>query len=197
MKKCKWSKEEIDLLEKIFDKYPSFKCYNEYQKQAKKLGYPERSIWSIRWKMRLEFDGCRNIIRTDNFTVKDLSEILGLSKTTIQTWISKKKLHVMREKGMCIISKKSLKSFATKVPSQLAFVERDRLLYLFDDDDTVDKILSLRPLTKKIGKNKRVMDLQTGRVYESLKQAAIELHYSYRQMGKIIKESGNFTFLPD
>ncbi len=199
MKKYKWTEEELRLLEKLADKYPSFSCYQQYQKQAKKLGYPYRSIWSIRRRVAIEFNGFRNIVRLNNLTIKDLSEILGLHKSTIQNWINEGKLRATRkENKISVITINNIKEFARNYPSRLAAVSKDRLLYLFENDiNLIQSILTFKPSTRGKGKKKRVKDLRTGRVYESLKQAAHELHYSGGYMSKLIQKGNGFIFLPD
>ena len=192
-----WTQHELDLLEKMVERYPSFKCCKEYQKRAKQLGYPDRNDASIRHQVKVKFGGFRKITRLNNFTIRDLHEIFGIERNNFHNWIKEGKLHAERiSKGLFMVSATSMRKFAHQYPHTLSYVDRDRLMYFFNDDaDFVNKILSLKKF--KRGRRKKLLNKETGQVYDSVRDAAKSLHYSFGQMSKKVKKDPLWVFLSD
>ena len=192
-----WTQPELELLEKMVERYPSFKCCKEYQKRAKNLGYPDRNDWSIRHQVQVRFGGFRKITRLKYFTIRDLHEIFGIGRNNFHNWIKEGKLHAEKmSKGLFVVSATSMRKFAYQYPHTLSYVERDRLMYFFEDDaEFVNKILSLKAL--KRGRRKKIMNLRTGQKYASVREAAKSLHYSFSEMSKKIQREDEWLFLTD
>lgn len=175
-----WTDAEIDLLEKISGNYPSQEITKKYNGFCKRLGYPQRSENGV--LNRLKRIGASQVATEDNWKMSTLAELLGVSRDKVRNWVSGRYQRGERPGGLLpcrrlsnitAISKKDFKKFASEYPEKLKGIHPENLLFVLGDRALVRKITTAgRPTT---GYRHRIMNCQTGEIFESARQAGEKL----------------------
>jgi hypothetical protein len=136
-------------------------------------GLPIRTDRALR--RRLEDNGYSLRSVGEWLTTAMVAELIGTSTLAIARWCNNGWVTVHREGHRRYISRKSLRKLARQRPILFSGANRDNLFQLLEDDELVTSIRQQYP-TRAWAQPVKVRCIQTGKVYPSIKSAALAVY---------------------
>jgi hypothetical protein len=180
-----WEREAVDYLESISGTAPPQILIKRFNARAKRKGWHTRTEKAL--IIRLKRIGASRKASVDGWTMRELGRILGIHHDRFRLWLKKGLRSQKVSHSLRSISKANLKIFATEHPEYFAGIERDRLLYILEDERIIDQISALKPSTAK--HPVKVKRLDTGEVYPSIKAASRACFLHPKTIRDAIKEN--------
>jgi hypothetical protein len=184
----KWSDQEIDILEQIVNRYPRKELPEIYNKKAKKLGFRKRSFDAIIVKATRVYKTLKPT--EENYTYHELARILGLPVDWVRKWKVRGQLQVSYSGVFTKITNEQLDEFRHKHPELLAMGSYDGLVFIFGDA-IAKEIKTHKPLYPVLVEGKKVRNKKTGKIYNSIREAA-KYEYCHRTTIKRQARKGGY-----
>jgi hypothetical protein len=164
-----WSDAEEEVVERLAETMPLAELTRHYNTfYAKPKGWPERGREAIR--LRLKRLGISRKCSLDNFTLYELARQLDCSRDRVESWIQRYGLPCRKvSRNQLAIRRTDLIRFAQAHPHRLAGIDPERLLWLLEDAELVERISRLSVSLQGLPRSVRRLD--TGEVYGSCHQA--------------------------
>jgi len=179
-----WSADAVDFLGDIegMDRFDFIVA--KFNKQARKQGWAERSPIAIRVKLKRLGYSIRPTL--DGFNCRTLAGYLDVYKDRVHGWVEDGLL--VAAPGLGGGSSRRIKTsdlivFATKYPAKLHGIHPDRLKLLMSRA-LIYKILTTPP--NNTGIKLKVMRMDTGEVFDSIRDASRKTHISRTHVGKML-----------
>jgi len=184
MMRTHWSADAVDFLSDIegLDRFDFIVA--KFNKQARKQGWAERSPIAIRVKLRRLGYSIRPTL--DGFNCQTLAGYLDIDRDRVHAWVEDGLL--VAAPGLSVKSGRRIKLsdlivFATKHPTKLHGIHPDRLSLLVPHDLTY-KILTAPP--NNAGIKLKVMRMDTGEVFDGIREASRKTHISHTHIGRML-----------
>lgn len=171
-----WRDEEVELLRESLGSVYSGTLMIQLSDMAKENGWPSRSDKSVMSKFaslsREEGDGS---IRPDidSWPISTMFRLFGTTRHTTDRWV-KKGLKRHRVGFRVFVTRKDLRRFAKKHPSEFCELSEDTLLFFFEDIQFIEDLKLAKPLKKR--EKRKVLCVSTGDEYDDL-WAAAKAHF--------------------
>ena len=181
-----WTDEEIQFIRDYANCYPSILFYRHFKSTTQKKGDPHRSFDSFKAKVNeLGYDmtPIYNYIK-----LSDVAKKLGIRKERVWYWV-KRGLQVQFKckSKYRYVTLGAVKTFAKKNPKYFWGIPQHKLYALIGDADLSEYIaLKYTKPPYCIAKPRRVICLETNKIYESLKKAADD---NYMQSTSVYKSA--------
>ena len=183
MKTNTWTEEEKNCLLDLIDSTHRAEIAAVFRREAEINGWKIRSDIAIKGRLRRLRPWAKPI--DNNFNTPTLAEILKYKTATVRRWVSTKKLRGTRIGTQVKIKTAAIKSFAERYPSLLKCADYDGLVFLVGEA-LADEI-KVSPWAS--GKKKKVLNKQTGQVFNSVTAAAKATNYSRSGFRKLAKNN--------
>lgn len=183
-----WTAAEFEKLETLAGELPTEMIHQEYNKWAKRNGYPTRRHKAILLKLRntgISFEPVGEWI-----TCKYIAGVLGVEEMTPRRWIRSElvKPYRSRAAGRVCIRRADLVDLARKMPQVFGGIEESRLYMLLEDEQLARQIAKDFP-RKRLAK-RPIQNIETGVVYKSVGDAANEYFVRQQSIHSAIKTGG-------
>lgn len=188
----KWTEAEINyLFSDLVGFYHIDRIVVLFNKFCRKNNLPERTLSSIQAKI---YNNKHSALRIyDSFDIRTLARFLNINRWRVRVWIERYNLTYRKHGKFNVIRLKHLRSFAKEHPELFFNIETEKLLWLFDDDETlVNKCLESSSLYPRKTRNKRVLCVETNEIYDTIKHASKKNFIDSRCIARSIKK-GNIA----
>lgn len=180
-----WTQEQEDYIVDLLGTVPTKELIAKVKRKFK-LDIGHNKIRAkIKELAKKEQASLKDLV--DNYSLRQWSSLLGATNRKTRKWIDmglKHKLHGTYYS----VSVSSMVAFAKDNPREFADTNRDKLLWLFDDDvHWVDIIKKARPLRAPI---RKVKCIDTGFIYRSCMEASKRTGLSRLDVAKSAKSNG-------
>lgn len=188
----KWSEGELELLEILVNNCPSemitAKINKFNRKQQTGITRTKNAV-----EVKINRMGYSHVATEDNMSAKEWARSLRLNPYRVQGWIRKQGLKAIKGCNYWIISRDNMTEFAICKPELLAVISKDILLYYFGESLT-HLILSNKEKSPPTSVRYKIKRTDTGRIYESLTKASIDLGMSRHSVRDEAKRNGWLQF---
>lgn len=173
--KKRWTETELVCLQVVCGDRPWPLAVQAYNNWAVQSGYPKRT--SLALERKAQALGVYRKSEGQYITAGAISEILGLDRATPLRWIKRGLLPSWRNgTGRAYahyVSRADLRHLAREQPAFFRRYEYSRLVMLFDAPAVADYVYEVCPSNVIVRGRKRPVEcVETGRRYESIKEAA-------------------------
>lgn len=173
-----WTSEEVTQLECLAEQIPYAMIVDAYNKWAAKHGYTPRTIKAIEHVARRNrFSLCAT---GKWITTAYIANALGASHSSIRNWVCKGDLPKHPKQTKRYVRRSDLCKLANRKPQLFSVFPRERLLFLFEDERLVEYICTNQARIHNL--KKPVKAVETGVVYESVNEAARQVHIVHRAL---------------
>lgn len=179
-----WTNEEITQLECLAEEIPYAMIVDAYNKWALKHGYPPRTIKAI------EHVASRNgfSLRSTGkwITTAYIANALGVAHSTVRNWVCRGDLPKYSNCTKRYVQRKDLCELARRKPHLFSIFSRERLIFLFESEKLVEYICNSQ--AKRTNLKKPVRAIETGVIYESVNEAARQVHIVHRSLRTALRQ---------
>lgn len=178
----RWETEAIEYIEEIVGSAPVHSLYTRFSKQATKQGWHPRTYHAF--KRKIERLGLDQRAIDDHWNLCGLARALEITQYRVRYWVSKGLKTSRKEGKHPEIRSQDVRFFARKYPDLFRGIERSNLLFVLEDADLCDHIISLGQPSQ--GYSARIIRTDTLETYPSMRSAAKTLRIPHRSVWESI-----------
>lgn len=185
----RWTKPEIDHLEKLAGEVPYATLLRSMKHKATMEGWPPRTAKAITLRMRRTGHFCHARVG-DWTTTYGAAEILGCPGSRVEAWLKRPPITAILDPQWVgrvrYISRRSWRRMAREMPRVFGGFSADALFLLLEDRDLAEAVAAAHP--RPMG-DWRVRCIETGQIYASCGAAAKEHHVSQACISLAIRQA--------
>lgn len=177
MRPAVWTTEEEEMLFGLVGDVPWSVVVSTFNRWAVVNGYSRRTRRALH--RRVNVAGYSIKATGSWIDIPTIAKLLGSSGECVRRWARNGTIKAFREGKKYYVKRENLREFALQHAELFSGKPRDDLFMLLDDEELANQLADL-PVGPRLGHERPIMCVETGKVYRSY-QLAADTHFVTRQ----------------